>query len=58
VRVHDFLVPELRRAAPYGVYDIGANKGWVSVGLNHDTADFAVNTIRRRQWRLAGAYGS
>jgi hypothetical protein len=47
VRVHDFLVPELGRAVPYGVYDLAANAGWVSVGMNHDTAAFAVNTIRR-----------
>jgi hypothetical protein len=53
VRVHDFLVPELGRAAPYGVYDIADNKGWVSVGIDHDTADFAVNAIRR-WWRLMG----
>jgi hypothetical protein len=53
VRVHDFLVPEFGRAAPYGVYDIGDNKGWVSVGIDHDTADFAVNAIRR-WWRLMG----
>jgi hypothetical protein len=53
VRVHDFLVPELGRAAPYGVYDTGDNKGWVSVGIDHDTADFAVNAIRR-WWRLMG----
>ena len=53
VRVHDFLVPDLGRAAPYGVYDIGDNKGWVRVGIDHDTADFAVNAIRR-WWRLMG----
>jgi len=53
VRVHDFLVPELGRVAPYGVYDIADNKGWVSVGIDHDTADFAVNAIRR-WWRLMG----
>jgi hypothetical protein len=53
VRVHDFLVPELGRAAPYGVYDIGENTGWVSVGIDHDTADFAVNAIRR-WWELMG----
>jgi Rhodopirellula transposase DDE domain len=46
VRVHDFLIPELGRAAPYGVYDIGANTGWVSLGIDHDTASFAVNAIR------------
>jgi hypothetical protein len=47
VRVHDFLIPELGRAAPYGVYDIGENAGWVSLGIDHDTASFAVNAIRR-----------
>ncbi len=47
VRVHDFLIEELGRAVPYGVYDLAANAGWVSVGINHDTAAFAVQTIRR-----------
>jgi len=47
VRVHDFLQPELGRAVPYGLYDLAANAGWVSVGMNHDTAAFAVQTIRR-----------
>ena len=46
VRVHDFIDPKLGRAAPYGVYDIADDKGWVSVGIDHDTAAFAVNTIR------------
>jgi Rhodopirellula transposase DDE domain len=46
VRVHDFIDPELGRAVPYGIYDIADNKGWVSVGIDHDTAAFAVNTIR------------
>jgi hypothetical protein len=45
VRVHDFVIPELGRAAPYGVYDIAGNTGWVSVGVDHDTAAFAVNAI-------------
>jgi hypothetical protein len=53
VRVHDFLVPDLGRAVPYGVYDLAANAGWVSVGMNHDTAAFAVNAIRR-WWREVG----
>ncbi len=53
VRVHDFLIPELGRAAPYGVYDIGDNVGWVSVGIDHDTASFAVNAIRR-WWQVMG----
>ena len=47
VKVHDFVDPELGRASPYGVYDIGADQGWVSVGTDHDTASFAVQTIRR-----------
>jgi hypothetical protein len=46
VQVHDF-VTEQGRAIPYGVYDLGANTGWVSVGITHDTAEFAVATIRR-----------
>ena len=47
VRVHDFPIPELGRAAPYGVYDIANNTGWISVGIDHDTSAFAVETIRR-----------
>lgn len=46
VNVHDFPDKELGKAIPYGVYDIGANTGWVSVGRDHDTAAFAVNTLR------------
>jgi Rhodopirellula transposase DDE domain len=46
VNVHDFLDPALGKAIPYGVYDIGANSGWVSVGSDHDTAAFAVATLR------------
>jgi len=53
VRVHDFVIPELGRAIPYGVYDLGSNTGWVSVGIDHDTAEFAVETIRR-WWRWMG----
>jgi hypothetical protein len=47
VKVHDFVDQELGRANPYGVYDVGSNTGWVSVGTDHDTASFAVETIRR-----------
>ncbi len=47
VRVHDFLIPELGRVSPYGVYDIGQDEAWVSVGTDHDTAAFAVESIRR-----------
>ena len=53
VRVHDFKMPELGRAVPYGVYDIAGNTGWVSVGIDHDTASFAVNAIRR-WWQTMG----
>ena len=53
VRVHDFLIKELGRAVPYGVYDLAANSGWVSVGIDHDTAAFAVNSIRQ-WWRRVG----
>jgi hypothetical protein len=53
VRVHDFIDKELGRATPYGIYDIGRNSGWVSVGVDHDTAEFAVETIRR-WWRSMG----
>jgi hypothetical protein len=47
VNVHDFIDPKLGRAVPYGVYDIGDNKGWVSVGSDHDTASFAVHALHR-----------
>jgi transposase len=53
VRVHDFVDPELGRATPYGIYDLGRNRGWVSVGMDHDTAEFAVETVRR-WWRSMG----
>jgi hypothetical protein len=47
VRVHDFQDKTLGKAIPYGVYDLANNMGWVSVGITHDTAEFATNTIRR-----------
>ena len=53
VRVHDFPIPELGRATPYGVYDLARNTGWVSVGVDHDTAAFAVESIRR-WWQSMG----
>jgi transposase len=53
VLVHDFVDPELGRATPYGIYDLGRNSGWVSLGVDHDTAEFAVETIRR-WWRTMG----
>jgi transposase len=54
VRVHDFIIPELGRANPYGVFDVAGNVGWVSVGVDHDTAAFAVESIRR-WWLMMGA---
>ena len=53
VRVHDFVIPEQGKAIPYGVYDLHRNEGWVSIGIDHDTARFAVNTIRR-WWKVMG----
>jgi Rhodopirellula transposase DDE domain len=47
VRVYDFLIKSLGKAALYGVYDLLHNQGWMSVGIDHDTAQFAVNSIRR-----------
>jgi hypothetical protein len=52
VRVHDFMIAANGKAVPYGVYDIAANEGWVSVGLDHDTAAFAVESIRRWWHRM------
>ncbi len=54
VRVHDFVDPALGKAIPYGVYDILHNQGWVSVGIDHDTAAFAANSIRR-WWEEMGS---
>src|SRR6267154_2066649 len=53
VRVHDFLDRQLGKAIPYGVYDVAANQGWVSVGIDHETAAFAVASIRR-WWEQMG----
>ena len=47
VRVHDFMLPELGKVAPYGVSDIAANGGWINLGITSDTAAFAVQSIRR-----------
>jgi hypothetical protein len=55
VRVHDFKIPELGKVAPYGVYDIAANHGWVSVGIDADTGAFAVESIRRWWHKLGQA---
>lgn len=53
VLVHDFRDPEIGKAIPYGVYDVTHNEGWVSVGIDHDTARFATATILR-WWRKMG----
>lgn len=55
VRVHDFALSEQGKVAPYGVYDLAANQGWVSVGVDADTAAFAVESIRRWWYRLGQA---
>ena len=58
VKVHDFVIPENGKAIPYGIYDLSRDEGWGSVGIDHDTAHFAVNAIRR-WWNRMGrsAYG-
>ena len=53
VQVHDFLDPELGKAIPYGIYDLSENQGWVSVGIDHDTARFATEAILR-WWKKMG----
>ncbi len=52
VRVHDFVDPALGKAIPYGVYDLARDEGWVNVGIDHDTAEFAVESIRRWYARM------
>lgn len=54
VKVYDFVDPELGKVTPYGVYDVSENEGWVSVGIDHDTAQFAVQAIGR-WWKKMGA---
>jgi hypothetical protein len=54
VKVHDFIDPDEPKAIPYGVYDVARNQGWVSVGCDHDTASFAVGSIRR-WWSAMGS---
>jgi Rhodopirellula transposase DDE domain len=55
VNVHDFPDPKVSKAIPYGIYDLGRNSGWVSVGTDHDTAAFAVQTLRR-WWEQVGSH--
>ena len=52
VQCHDFPDPRVGKVVPYGIYDIGKNKGWVSVGISGDTAEFAVNTIRTWWYKM------
>jgi hypothetical protein len=52
VKVHDFEDKALGKVVPYGIYDIAANAGWVSLGITSDTAEFAVNSIRTRIERI------
>jgi hypothetical protein len=54
VSIYDFIDPMAGKAIPYGVYDVGLNAGWVSVGTDHDTASFAVQTIGR-WWEMVGS---
>jgi hypothetical protein len=54
VNGHDFPDPSVPKAVPYGIYDIGSDKGWISVGISADTAEFAVNTIRK-WWKISGS---
>lgn len=54
VRVHDFLDKQMGKAIPYGIYDVLRNRGWVSVGIDHDTARFAVRALQR-WWQTSGA---
>jgi hypothetical protein len=53
VQVHDFIDPELGKAIPYGIYDISRDEGWVTVGIDHDTAQFAVSSITQ-WWKAMG----
>jgi hypothetical protein len=53
VKVHDFMIKKLGKVCPYGVYDLIKNEGWISVGIDHDTAAFAVESIRQ-WWKTMG----
>ena len=54
VKVHDFPDKQLGKVTPYGVYDLASNEGWVSVGIDHDTAQLRSQTIRR-WWQEMGS---
>ena len=53
VSVHDFMIKELGKVCPYGVYDLAQNKGWINLGIDHDTSQFAVESIRQ-WWKKLG----
>jgi Rhodopirellula transposase DDE domain len=53
--VHDFEIPELGKAVPYGIYDIADNAGWINLGISHDTAVSSVESIRRCWYELGAA---
>jgi hypothetical protein len=55
VRVHDFAIPELGKAVPYGIYDVSANAGFVNVGISADTGEFSVASIRRWWYEIGAA---
>ena len=55
VNAHDFPTDAVAQAIPYGVYDLTENEGWVSVGITHDTAEFAVQSVRR-WWQRMGRW--
>lgn len=55
VWVHDFPDPDLGKAIPYGVYEVTTNTGWVTVGTDHDTAEFAIETVRRWWWHMGAS---
>ena len=52
--MHDFLIKDLGRAVPYGIYDLAANTGWVNVGIDNDTAAFAVQNVGNQCPRATG----
>ena len=56
VKTHDFPDKQLGKAIPYGIYDLSQNQGWVNVGIDHDTAEFAVESIRRWWEQLGKAH--
>jgi hypothetical protein len=56
VLIHDFVDPKLGKAIPYGIYDLTLNKGWVNVGIDHDTSEFAVESIRHWWYSMGQSF--